>query len=118
MLNRSNRLAIGIGILLLVVAFGPAIYLWDANRNRGFTWGYYAEFNTISNSLAQIPGVTITDTYLLDDFQLELFTFDLVFNGKPIHLRFPQDDPARILTNEGLLSALTTRLIEEQKTIR
>jgi hypothetical protein len=48
---------------------------------------------------------------------LELFTLDLVFNGKPIRLRFPQDDPTRILKDEALMNALKTMLIEEQKTM-
>ena len=41
----------------LVAAFVLG-YRWDAATNRGHTWGYWGEFNTVSNSLAKLPGVT------------------------------------------------------------
>jgi hypothetical protein len=41
---------------------------WDEQRNRGFTWGYWGEFNTVSNSLARLPGVTAVKGWCNADF--------------------------------------------------
>jgi hypothetical protein len=110
-----KRLGISLlALLALIIVSGPAVYFWDLERNRGFTWGYYAEFNIVSNVLAEMPNVTITNSYLYEDVSLELFSFDLLVSGKPVHLRFPQNDPIRKLRKSTLTNSLA-KLIEEEK---
>jgi hypothetical protein len=50
-----------LALLLLVVAIPigwAGWYRWDSARNRGKQYGYYGDFNRVSNALASIPGVT------------------------------------------------------------
>jgi hypothetical protein len=100
--------------LILIMVSGPAIFFWESNQNRGFTWGYYGDFNAVSNTLTAMPGVTILSHYYLEDLTLELFKFDLRVSGAFIELRFPSSDPIRHLRDQRLTHALRKR-IEEQK---
>jgi hypothetical protein len=106
-----RRLGIALlSALMLAIVMAPALYYWDSNKNRGFTWGYYGDFNVISNVLASMPHVYITNTYCHTDVSLELFSFDLLVHGKPMHLRFPQADPIRALRGIPMTNALATLL--------
>ena len=114
---RRLRLSL-LALLLLLVLSGPAFYLWEANRNRGFTWGYYGDFNTLSNALAGLPKVTISNSYHLEEIHgLELVTFDLIVAGQSTHLRFPQDDPIRELRATALTNALIQRIAEQKSNL-
>ena len=46
---------------IVVVTFIACIlwYRWDSRTNHGYIWGYWGQFNAVSNSLAKLPGVTI-----------------------------------------------------------
>ena len=69
---------LGITALAALIAACVLGYRWDASINRGHTWGYWGEFNTISNSLAKLPGVNITAPWYNADVTLEEFGFDVV----------------------------------------
>ena len=45
-------------------------YGWDSGTNHGYWFGYYGEFNRVSNSLASIPGITITQAWANCDVRL------------------------------------------------
>ena len=50
-----------IPVLMLLIGFVAFVgwYRWDSSQNRGYTFGYYGEFNAVGNALAAIPGVTV-----------------------------------------------------------
>ena len=50
-------------------------YRWDCAKNRGYHHGYFGQYNRVSNSLASIEAVTITDTWYHGDIDLEEFEF-------------------------------------------
>src|SRR5688572_6052170 len=72
-----NRPTIIVATLLAVAMMLPFLYHWDSNTNRGFTFGYYGQFNTVSNALARFKGVTIFRSWHNCDVTLEEFGFDV-----------------------------------------
>ena len=58
-------IAIVLMLILSLVAFIGS-YHWDSSKNRGKEFGYYGEFNRVSNALASISGVTITQAWQLE----------------------------------------------------
>ena len=101
---------VGIMALAALVAAFVLGYRWDAATNRGHTWGYWGEFNTVSNSLAKLPGVTITAPWYNADVTLEEFGFDVVVQGHQVKLAFGEKDPIRSLSRERLQKALTEQI--------
>jgi hypothetical protein len=86
------------GLLLLIV-----VEQSDERKNRGYTWGYWGEFNTVSNCLAKLPGVTVTKAWQNADFlNLEEFGFDVLAQGRQVSLVFGEKDPARKLSGRNL----------------
>ena len=79
--------------------------------NHGYTWGYWGEFNTVRNSLAKLPGVTIVDFGCNADVTLEEFGFDiLTADSRPLKVWFGEQDPIRSLSGEALSKALRERV--------
>ncbi|HEX7863182.1 MAG TPA: hypothetical protein VF773_22830 [Verrucomicrobiae bacterium] len=114
--RRKYLRVLGVFLLLLVILPGfiaPALYIADMNVNRGYTFGYWGEYNRASNALAKMPVIMITNSYYLHDATLELFSFDLMVTGKSVQLRFPSSDPIRELTGDELREALQ-KTIEAQ----
>ncbi len=110
-------------ILLAIVALGIALivgfivfYRWDSARNRGYQWGYFGEYNSISNVLASIPGVTITQAWHNLDMSLEEFGFDITITGRTARIYFGESDPLRTLSGTTAVSALQTRIAQELAT--
>ncbi len=81
-------------------------YRWDTATNRGHTWGYWGEFNTVSNALAKVPGVTILTPWYNADVTLEEFGFDILVQGRQVKLVFGEKDPIRRLSGPELQQAL------------
>lgn len=94
-----------LSVLIATVICGPAIYVWDSNRNRGFLWGYYGDFNAISNELGRVPGVTITNYWYDPDISLEEMSFDLTVQGEPVRIFLEEEDPIRRLRKDALSNA-------------
>ena len=110
-------------ILLAIVGLGIALivgfivfYRWDSSRNRGHQWGYFGEFNSISNALASVPGVTITQAWHNLDVTLEEFGFDITITGRTARLYFGETDRLRELSGPAAVTALQTRIAQELAT--
>ena len=86
---------------------------WDAAKNRGHTWGYWGEFNTVSNALNTIPGVTILTPWCHTDVSLEEFGFNILVHGRQVELAFSETNPTRSLSGRKLRNALS-ELIEKK----
>jgi len=91
-------------------------FVWECShvpKNIGSTRGYWGEFNTISNTLAKLPGVTIVKPWYNADITLEEFGFDILAQSRQVHLAFGEKDPVRRLSGRGLERALL-ELIRKQ----
>jgi hypothetical protein len=100
-------------VCILAVGF-IGWYRWDTSRNRGHSWGYWGEFNTVSNTLAQLPGVTIVKAYCNQDVSLEEFGFEIRTSQKQeIKLFFSENDPTRSLSGNKLRAALVKQIQKE-----
>ena len=86
-------------------------YRWDSETNHGLAFGYYSQYNTVSNALSRIPGVTIVATGYNADVTLEEFGFDVkAANKSTLHIWFNEDDPIRRMSGEQLKQVLTARI--------
>jgi hypothetical protein len=107
-------------VLVLVIVLGVgfiSLYRWDSVRNRGHKWGYWGEFNTVSNALATLPGVTILNAYCNQDVTLEEFGFDILTAQKQkLHIGFDENDPGRVLSGEALRAALLSQIQKQSST--
>jgi hypothetical protein len=108
----KNVIIVVLTAVLFVVAFA-LFYRWDSAQNRGSEHGYYGEFNRVSNALATIPGVTITQSWHNLDVTLEEFGFGFTFGGHPVRLYFGESDPIRTMSRKDLLVALLKRIETE-----
>jgi hypothetical protein len=96
---------------VVVVALAGAAYMVDSSQNRGWTFGYYGEFNRVSNALTRIPAVRIWEAAPNLDLSLEEFSFELkTTNQATIKLFFAQKDPVRKLKGAALQEALEKRV--------
>jgi hypothetical protein len=106
-------------IALLAALVGAAVagisyYTWDSARNRGYPFGYYGEFNTVSNALAQISGIEILGSWYNGDVTLEEFGFEIrTADGRPIKLFVSETDPIRKMSGKELEDALVAANGEE-----
>jgi len=103
-------------IVILVALIG--CYKWDSSRNRGSNFGYYGEFNRVSNALASIPGVTVTQGWPNLDVSLEEFSFGITVRGQPLKLFFGETDPIRNMSRDAAVTALRARIEAELTTTR
>src|SRR5438552_8519642 len=103
-------LVIIIAALIAALGFG---YRWDSARNRGHTWGYWGELNSVSNTLLKIPGVTIVRPWYNADVTLEEFGFDILVQGRQVKLAFGERDPVRSLSGHRLERALMEMIRKE-----
>jgi hypothetical protein len=88
-------------------------YRWDTARNRGHSWGYWGEFNAVSNALATVPGVTILSLWYNADVTLEEFGFDILVQSRQVKLVFGEKDPIRRLSGQNLQNALS-QMVKKQ----
>lgn len=96
-------------LVVIMTLFVAAIclYRWDSETNRGYTWGYWGQLNTVSNSLAKLPGINITEAHCNADVTLEEFEFRIVIaSGDKVHLYFGETDPVRKLSGQALSERL------------
>lgn len=86
-------------------------YSWDSAKNRGFTFGYYGEFNTVSNALARIGGVTVLNSGYNADVDLEEFLFEIrTADGRTNRMFFGEQSPIRRMSGKQLETALLQEL--------
>jgi hypothetical protein len=97
--------------VLILVLFGW--YRWDSSRNRSYEFGYYGEFNCVSNSLRSIPGVAVTRGWHNHDVSLEEFGFDVTVSNTPVRLGFEETDPIRKMKHDAAVTALKNLISAE-----
>ncbi len=86
-------------------------YRWDSGTNRGYTCGYWGQFNTVSNSLTKLSGITILEAGCNADVTLEEFGFEvLTAEGQQLHVWFSETDPLRKLSGQALSKELLQRI--------
>jgi hypothetical protein len=99
------------GLIVVLIAGFSAWYRWDSETNRGHTWGYWAQFNTVSNCLAKLPGFTIVKSRCNPDISLEEFGFEIkIADGHIIPVWFSEDDPIRKMSGPKLIRALQDKI--------
>jgi len=82
-------------------------YRWDSGTNHGYQFGYYGEFNRVSNALASISGITITQAWVNCDVTLEEFCFNAkMASGEPVRIAVGERDRIRSLSGALLVQAL------------
>jgi len=104
-----------LGVLaVILIPFGfYGWHRWDSSKNRGFEFGYYGEFNRVSNALASIPGVSVTQAWHNLDLSLEWFSFGIMVTGQPLCLTFSETDQIRAMSRDAAITALKKRLATE-----
>lgn len=100
-------LATFIGVATMLILY----YRWDSGKNRGYTTGYWGEFNTVSNALAKMNGITILSAAQNADVTLEEFGFEVkTTEGRTLKLFFGETTPIRELTGDKLNAALAKEI--------
>ena len=106
-------------ILLAAVVVFVGFVLWyrrDSATNHGYQFGYYGEFNRVSNALASIPGITITQAWANRDITLEEFGFSAtVASGESVRIAVSERDRIRSLSGDSLVQALKTEIETQTK---
>src|SRR6266851_722523 len=93
-LMKAARLVLAAVIALLMASI--VWYRWDSGTNHGYTCGYWGQFNTVSNSLSKLPGITILKAGCNADVTLEEFGFEVLTpEGQQRHVWFSETDPLR-----------------------
>ena len=106
-------------IIILSAAVGLFVgfvlwYRWDSGTNHGFRFGYYGDFNRVSNALASIPGITITQAWHNCDVTLEEFGFTATNRmGESFRITVGERDPIRRLSGDSLVQALQTEVAKK-----
>jgi hypothetical protein len=88
-------------------------YGWDSRTNRGLKFGYYGEFNTVSNALARLPNVRILKSGYNEDVSLEEFNFEIERDGRALEIFFSERNPIRRMSGTNLEKALSEMITEE-----
>jgi hypothetical protein len=99
------------GVSILLIAALLYWYAWGSRQNRGLSFGYYGEFNTVSNALARLPGVSIVDSGYNADMTLEEIHFEINRDGRRLEIELGGRDPIRKMSGAALEKALSN-LIE------
>ncbi len=103
-------------VVLVFVGF-VVWYRWDSNTNHGYQFGYYGEFNRVSNALASIPGITITQAWANCDVTLEEFGFTATMgSSEPVRIAVGERDRIRGLSGDSLVQALKTEIQTQART--
>jgi hypothetical protein len=98
--------------ILIIVAL-LCWYGWDSRKNHGLSFGYYGEFNTVSNALSRMTGVHILKSWYNADVSLEGFGFEITRNGRHLDIVFADGDPIRKKSGTDLEKALSEFVTKE-----
>ena len=111
----KKLIAILTAVLVAFVGF-VLWYRWDSETNRGLKFGYYGEFNRVSNALASLPGITITQAWANCDVTLEEFGFTATTDsGEPVRIAVGERDRMRSLSGDALVQALKAEIQTQNK---
>lgn len=109
-----KKMLTGVLILLMTFIAFIAFYRWDSGLNRGYDFGYWGSFNSVSNAMARLPGITIVKSGRNADVTLEEFGFDITTTtGRPLPIWSAEGDPTRALSGDRLTKALMERIEKE-----
>lgn len=100
-------------VLIALLMFSALLLLWrwDSALNRGHTFGYYGQYNMVSNALAKLPDVRVLSGGHNHDITLEEFHFDIrTSEGRDIVIWFNEDNPVRKMSGQELSQALTNMI--------
>jgi hypothetical protein len=102
---------------VVVICVGFVLcYRWDSGTNHGYQFGYYGEFNRVSNALASLPGITVTQAWANCDVTLEEFGFTArMASGQPVRIAVGERDRIRSLSGAPLAQALQTEIETQTK---
>lgn len=97
-------------VVLMLIAF-IVCYRWDSGTNRSHTWGYWGQFNIISNSLSRLPGIEIVKSHYDSDVTIREFAFEVLTpKGQKVFVLFGDGDPVRKLSGQPLSQALLEKI--------
>jgi hypothetical protein len=100
-------LAVLVGAIVALISY----HSWDSAKNRGYSFGYYGEFNTVSNALARINDVTILNSWHNADVSLEEFLFEIrTADGPTNRIFFSETNPIRKMSGKQLEAALIAEI--------
>ncbi len=106
-----------LAVLIAAVFAFFAWHRWDSAKNRGFTFGYYGEFNTVGNALSEIPGITVSGDGGNDDITFEDYMYNTkTADGNELVLWFAEREPIRTMSGRTLKDALLKKIEEESST--
>ncbi len=100
-------------LLFAIVSFSILVgwYYWDSSENRGYTFGYYGEFNTIVSALETIPDIEIVFAGGNHDLSFEEIVIDVkMSNEKVVCLLFGEQDPIREMSGDLLIRAIREKI--------
>ncbi len=98
-----------LGVVFLI--FASMAYKFDSVHNRGWTFGYYGQFNRVTYALNSLDDISISRAWFNDDVTLEEFGFTVRRkNGDFIYIGFDQDDPRRNLSGDSLIAAVKSEI--------
>src|SRR4051794_13844088 len=85
-------------------------------KNNGREYGYYGDFNRISNALVSIPGVVVTNYWMNRDITLEEFGFDIITGTKKdVHFGIGERDPLRKMSGQQLVESLKREIARQSE---
>src|SRR5947207_1594749 len=94
-----KKLILILSVALVILVSCILWYRWDSGTNHGYRFGYYGEFNRVSNALASIPGITITQAWANCDVTLEEFGFTATMGSEePVRIAIGERDRIRRLS--------------------
>jgi hypothetical protein len=106
-----NRVILILATLIGMAAMLILSYRLDSGKNRGHTTGYWGEFNTVSNALAMIGGITILSASYNADVTLEEFGFEVkTTEGRTLKLFYSETTPVRELSGDKLNATLAKEI--------
>lgn len=108
-------------IVILAVFVGLiAFYRWDASTNRGLTFGYYGQLNTVQKAAGELPDVAgVRLAAANNDIGLEEFSIELTMkDGRKTVLSFLETDSLRSLSGPELSKGLAQRLSSQLASTR
>lgn len=114
--NGMKKFAAALLAVMIFLVGSMLWYRWDSRTNHGHQFGYYGEFNRVSNALASIPGITITRSWANCDLSLEEFGFTAINSaGIPVRIALEERDPIRSLSGKLLVQTLSAEVERQTK---
>jgi hypothetical protein len=108
-------------LTVITIALGAFLVWgrWDVSQNRGYTFGYWGQFNRVGNALSENPDITVTDSGKNEDITLEESFYNVkTADGRELSLWFAERDPIRKMTGSRLTEALLKKIEAESSKSR